>query len=207
MAKKTVIHFVRHGLVQNPKNTYYGRLSGFPLNDRGQLQAGATRDYFSEKLISAFYSSPQLRARETAQIIADAHKNNPVIVSDLLNATHSPFDGYPKSVIEERNWDVFTGVGLNYEQPQDILARGRCFIFEAYASHFEEEIVAVTHGDLIAFLILWAKGIPCTSQNGQLLYEDYLGYGCVNTFTFEFEGEWKLLGIANINPLLKGKFE
>ena len=182
----TTIHFVRHGRVHNPLGLYYGRLLGFPLNDKGKAEASAARDYLAMVPVGAVYSSPRLRARETAQSIASAHEGKFVVVSDWLDEVQSPFDGCPIGVVQDRNWDVYTGVGPDYERPSDVLARGQRFISEVRMGHSGQQVVAVTHGDLIAFLMLWDKGLLCNPQNKQRMYEECLneGYGSVATFRF-----------------------
>lgn len=200
MEDQTIIHFVRHGNVHNPNKIYYGRLLGFPLSDSGKLQVNATRDFFSKESIDAFYSSPQLRARETAQIIISSHDNKFVVVSDLLNEAYTPFDGCPKSLLDERKWDVYTGVDPSYEQPSDVLSRGQRFISEIRKGHSGQQIVAVTHGDFIAFLVLWFKGILCTPQNKQLIYDEKLAYASVTTLIFETNVDGKFIGMNYTAP-------
>lgn len=72
----TTIHFVRHGKVYNPDHLLYERLPGFHLSDRGLRMAQATGAYLAANpqtnTISAVYSSPLERTRETAGAIIDA---------------------------------------------------------------------------------------------------------------------------------------
>ena len=41
MITETIIHFIRHGIVENPEELYYGRLAGFRLAEQGIRQAKA----------------------------------------------------------------------------------------------------------------------------------------------------------------------
>ncbi len=93
METETLISFVRHGQVHNPKDLYYGRLPGFHLNDRGRLQAEATAEALRDRDIATVYSSPLVRARQTAEIICSPHPGLTLQFSDLLLDVHSPFDG------------------------------------------------------------------------------------------------------------------
>ena len=69
----TTIHFVRHGEVDNPNHVLYERLSGFHLSARGVRMAQATAKYIATvpqmRGITAIYSSPLERTRETAREI------------------------------------------------------------------------------------------------------------------------------------------
>ncbi len=66
----TTIHFVRHGKVENPGHLLYERLPGFHLSDVGVRMAQATAHYIAVSpqlnTVSAVYSSPLERTRETA---------------------------------------------------------------------------------------------------------------------------------------------
>lgn len=72
----TTIHFVRHGKVYNPDHLLYERLPDFHLSDLGRRMAQATAAYLANSpqtnTISAVYSSPLDRTRETADAILDA---------------------------------------------------------------------------------------------------------------------------------------
>ena len=66
------IHLVRHGEVKNPERILYGRLDGLGLTDRGHQMAQAVADHFSDYPIMRVISSPLLRARQTAEPLANS---------------------------------------------------------------------------------------------------------------------------------------
>lgn len=68
--KRTVIHLVRHGEVDNPAGIIYGRLTGFGLSALGRAMAGQAARSLAGRDISAIRSSPLQRAQETAGPIA-----------------------------------------------------------------------------------------------------------------------------------------
>jgi broad specificity phosphatase PhoE len=187
MPDPTVLHFVRHGNVQNPDEVYYGRLPGFHLSDKGRRQAHVTAEMLRARprRIAAVFSSPMLRATETAVIIIGAHGCLPFCISGLLNEACTPFDGMPKSIVAERNWDVYTDTGPGYEQPVDVLARAQNFVAEVREQYAGQHVVAITHGDVIAFLKLRAEGAPITPKDKQVLYdEDRLNEGSITSFVY-----------------------
>ncbi len=200
MKSTTKIHFVRHGLVQNQSGVFYGRLLGFPLADEGRDQALAAKIFLREKPIASIYCSPQLRARETANILVEPHKNTIISISELLDEVYSPFDGHPIQEVEKRNWDIYTGIDPNYEKPEDILNRAQQFITAARLGHLGQEIVAVTHGDIIGFLMLWCKGLPCDIALKQSLYTEYIAPASITTFTFQSLKKDELPKIEYVNP-------
>ena len=72
----TTIHFVRHGKVENPGHLLYERLPGFHLSELGVRMAQATAHYIAVSpqlnTVSAVYSSPLERTRETAGEILES---------------------------------------------------------------------------------------------------------------------------------------
>jgi broad specificity phosphatase PhoE len=157
---KTRLSLVRHGDVHNPEQVFYGRLPGFGLSETGRLQARAAADHLCRSSPSALYTSKLRRARETAAIIQSVHPRLVPVCSPLLLEVRSPYEGTPRSTLRNRDWDLYTGTPSSYEQPADVLARIRQFAARARVEHAGEHVVAVTHGDLIFFLILWAHGHP-----------------------------------------------
>jgi broad specificity phosphatase PhoE len=165
MNDQTTIYFVRHGEVHNPRNVFYGRLPRFRLSKRGQIQAQTTTNILGNKPLTAIFSSPLLRARQTAKIIFTPHDIQPMRISQLLNEVHTPFDGHPVKELIARDWDIYRDVPGGYEQPPDILERAKRFIANIRTKYPGQHVVAVTHGDVILFLVLWAKGIPVSAEN------------------------------------------
>jgi broad specificity phosphatase PhoE len=89
---------VRHGETEfNRADVFRGR-TDLPLNDRGRLQARAAADYLLIPPISAFYSSPLLRAMETAEEIAAPHRGRVEPVDSFIDIDYGQWSG--KSVGE-----------------------------------------------------------------------------------------------------------
>jgi broad specificity phosphatase PhoE len=187
MNQSTTIYFVRHGEVHNPQGFYYGRLPGFHLSSEGLLQAKRAAAFLEKCQITAIYSSPLERATETAGIISE-QLGIESQTSELLLEVFSPFDGQAVSVLAERNWDVYTSTKPPYEQPIDILNRAQNFTWQIRSNYLGKNIIAVTHGDLIAFMVLWAKQISVTPQDKQALYKSFLTYASISSFTYETSG-------------------
>jgi broad specificity phosphatase PhoE len=154
----TTIHLVRHGLVHNPAEVMYGRLPRFRLSVEGQQQAKAAAAHLKKKSIAALYSSPLLRTRQTAQAILAHHPHLPLRTKSELLEIHVPWDGTPITEMNARNWDMYTGNQPPYETPHSVVVRVRRFLDWVRCAHGGEEVIAVSHGDVIAFTTLWALG-------------------------------------------------
>jgi broad specificity phosphatase PhoE len=199
MNQSTTIHFVRHGEVHNAQNLYYGRLPGFHLSTKGLPQVQRAAAHLKKYEITAVYSSPLERAIETAKIIGEQLKIEPQ-TSELLLEAFSPFDGQAVSVLAERNWDVYTGTKPPYEQPVDILRRAQNFTLQIRSKYPEKNIIAVTHGDLIAFMVLWAKQLSLTPQDKQALYKSFLTYASISSFIYETSEETEIPKFEYFQP-------
>ena len=186
----TTISLLRHGLVENPNAVYYGRLPNFGLAAQGRAQATAAGRYLADTDVRVVYHSPMLRARQTAEIVAaQLAVPVPLIVCDLLIEIASPYDGQTIAAMERRNWDFYNEVQPPYETPADILARMLAFFDKVHAEHPGQHIVGVSHGDPIAFAILWAFGRPATTAAKRELAECgiedlYPAPASVSTFRF-----------------------
>jgi broad specificity phosphatase PhoE len=161
----TRIYLVRHGEVHNPAKILYGRLPRFRLSERGRRQAMRAALNLKEMPLVAVYSSPLLRARQTAEEILCYHPLLTLKKSALINEVYFPFQGDPAAAVDARNGDVYSGVGPTYEQPEDILARMQNFLWRVRKRYAGRQVVAVCHGDLILFTLLWAAGRSVTVKN------------------------------------------
>lgn len=154
----TTLLVVRHADVHNPGDVIYGRLPRFRLSHLGQEQAKRLAEFLADQPISAIYSSPQLRARQTAQHIAAHRPGVTVRISSLLAEIMTSWQGTPNSI---------AGPNLNFfaerraerdETLEQIAHRIRRFLRLVLRRHPEQTVVAVSHGDPILILQLLVAG-------------------------------------------------
>ena len=84
------IHLVRHGEVHNPEGVLYGRIPHFHLSERGHKMAeAAAKELQSDhRKVTALYSSPLLRTRESAEPIKEAFKLEPITDARFIEPTN-----------------------------------------------------------------------------------------------------------------------
>ena len=187
---KTVIYLVRHGLVHNPSDVFYGRLPRFRLSEEGQRQAAAAAQALSQKPLAALYCSPLLRTRQTAQAILAYHAHLKLQTTPLLLEVGTPWDGTPITKMVARGWDIYTENEAPHEKPEHIVGRAMRFLEGVRTKYKGQQVVAVSHGDVIAFTILWAKGQPLDwrhkGENSRFGFSDnYPQTASITTLTFD----------------------
>ena len=143
-------YFVRHGQTEKNKEKVLQGRSNPPLNDKGREQAGILGDAFKRNGIffDKVYSSPLLRAVETARMIAG---ENAEIIMDarLLEMDYGPYEGVslenpPQEVI------TFFSDFVNHPAPEgmeplDSVVRRVGSFIEELKSCTEKNILIVTH--------------------------------------------------------------
>jgi broad specificity phosphatase PhoE len=188
MKTPTTVYFVRHGHVHNPQAIIYGRLPRFRLSEQGVGEARTAGQMMSATTLHAAYSSPLLRARQTASEILTFHPRLKLRQSALLNEVFTVFEGRPNAVGDQRRDDYYTGVGPPYEQPADIVQRVLKFFETVRKRHDGQNIMAVTHGDVVIFTMLWARGLALSPDNKANLhalgFNGYPATGSITAFTF-----------------------
>ncbi len=201
---ETAISFVRHGEVYNPDNVFYGRLAGFGLSDRGRYQATRAARMLNGRL-TAIFSSPLLRARQTAGKLAKLNPHLKLHISSLLAEVASPFDGRPAREVDNLNGDVYTGSDDRFEQPHDIVHRVHKFIRRSRRQYAGDQIAAVTHGDVIAFAVLSAHGQPLLPSHKVRLAlfgipDGYPALASITTFSFRTTQDDEKPSITYLRP-------
>jgi len=205
MTAPTTIYFVRHGNVHNPAQILYGRLPRFRLSERGLEEARSAGRFLNSTPVAALYCSPLLRARQTVREIHAFHPSLKLRRSPNLIEVLNPFEGQPSAEVDARQGDVYTGVGPPYEQPHDIVARTLRFFQLARGRHPGKKVVAVTHGDVIVFGMLWARGLALTPQNKASLHAigftgGYPATGSLTAFTFRTDSPRELPEVRYFKP-------
>ncbi len=199
------IHLIRHGEVHNPEQILYGRLPRFRLTQNGRRQARAAGEYLKGRSIAALFSSPLLRARQSAQEIIQYHPLLKLRISTLINEVCTSFEGRPGAEVDARNGDIYSDGGACNEQPQDIVHRVRRFIHRLGRPYTNAQVAAVTHGDVITFMTLWAKGFDLTPRNKTRLrlagYPDaYPAHASITTLTYQGTADDEKPDISYIVP-------
>ncbi len=182
-APPTTILLVRHTEVHNPDRVLYGRLPRFRLSDYGRQQAERTAAFLAHRPVAAIYSSPLLRARQTAGIIARSHPDAARHVSTLLHEVGSGWHGTPVATFKPGFVVYRERRGPGDEALEDVAARMVRFVLRTRRRHPGACVVAVSHGDPISALrvVLSGRELTLASVRGY----DYAGLGSVTEITYQ----------------------
>jgi probable phosphoglycerate mutase len=166
MSTTTTIWLARHGEVHNPGGLLYGRLPRMRLSQEGQRQAEALATFLAPRPLVAVYSSPMLRARSTAALVANRHALLGRVRIDCdLQEIRTGWQGHPLGVLEQINWDFYA----HPREPDDeslqiIHDRMQRWLKRMLRRHAGGEVVGVSHGDPILILVGTLRGMPLDTQ-------------------------------------------
>ena len=183
--KPTTVFFVRHGEVYNPKDIVYLRSPRFRLSERGVQEVETTARYLRKEPISVIYSSPMLRARQTAKILQNYHPTAPIHISRYINELKSSWQGSSRDAMNQIDWNFYD----NRQHPadetrEDVAARVQQQARQTLRRHGGESVVWVAHGDVVIIATLWGKGLPLTDL-AKYKGANYIGHASVTKFVFE----------------------
>jgi broad specificity phosphatase PhoE len=163
--RPTRVHLVRHGQVDNPRRVVYGRLPGWHLSAKGRRQAQAAARALAARGITALFSSPLERARETADIVAGVLHLPVQVREDLTeSALAARWEGLLwLQVWTQRHgeWETYRKRPLEMDAPEPLaaLAARMSAAVRGLATAFAgQEIVAVSHGDPIKAAVVALTG-------------------------------------------------
>jgi broad specificity phosphatase PhoE len=202
---KTILSLIRHGHVYNPDNLFYGHLPRFRLSEKGKQQARCAAEILTGRNLSAVFSSPLLRARQTAKEIITHYPHLRLRITELISEISTPFDGRPSNEVDARNGDVYTGSAPRYEQPLDVLKRVQKFIARTRKQYSGEHTVAVTHGDVIAIAVMAVHNQQLIAANKAKLKplgisDGYPALASITSFTFHTNSPDELPEVHYLRP-------
>lgn len=115
MNKIRKIYLIRHCEPQLPEGIpiCIGK-KDIPLSDFGRKQALDLKDFFSKININSIYSSPLIRSKETAIIIAN-EKRNVIVKKDFSEFDIGKWDGMPFAEIKKKYPQEYKDRGENLE--------------------------------------------------------------------------------------------
>ncbi|MHB8719649.1 MAG: histidine phosphatase family protein [Candidatus Dormibacteria bacterium] len=163
----TRVFLARHCDVRNPEGVLYGHLPDFPLSDRGIAQAHAMGRHLATTAARAIWTSPLLRAQQTAEIVASHLPGATITTTDDL--VEARFGHYlqgirPQEVPYRRPlWFVhmvWPGLLRRDESVRAMAERVKRPVDRILAEHPGQGGICISHGDPIQAFWVRADGRP-----------------------------------------------
>ena len=174
----TTIYFVRHGEYKNPDNIVPWRLPRFSLSEKGIENIKRNAEYFRNKNIEVIYSSPVLRARQSAKILAKI-LNKKIIISSLISEVYTPLQNKHISYEEFNKKKTYPflndfHIKKKGESIDEIFLRIDQLVKKVLKKHKGKNIIFVSHGDPIMIYILRKKGIEISGKLEDFQNNNYI---------------------------------
>ncbi len=148
---RTIVHLVRHGLVENPGGTLYGRLPDYHLSELGREMTLKAAEFLADRDVTHLRCSPLERAQESMEPIA-ARYPLPVTIDGRVIEAGNLLEGQLVSLggpamRNPKNWWLFRNPlrptwGEAYTE---IVARMRLAMRDAAAAAQGHEAIVVSH--------------------------------------------------------------
>ncbi len=207
----TWIYLVRHGqTVWNEEGRLCGS-SDVPLSDEGLAQARKLAARLKDIDITAIYSSPLLRARQTAEAIAACHCVEVKVEPDLREIDYGDWEGLKVVDAAERfpelerlrREDPMRFAAPNGEPMQLFAERVISAIQRIAASHADETVCVVAHQTVNRFILCWILQSPHLAdfRFWRQLRQDP---ACVNLLQVREDGMWRVCLVNDICHLMEG---
>jgi probable phosphoglycerate mutase len=160
------LFLIRHGQTDWIAKGVAGRLPGVHLNDEGRLQAARLAARLKALPITAIYSSPLERTRETAAPLAEALR---LEVRPCDEAVELDFGGWQGARIPELDadprWRAFNTLRSMTRAPDgelmpEVQTRIVAAIGRIRDAHSDGVVALFSHGDVIRSAVAYFAGVP-----------------------------------------------
>ena len=150
----TTIGFVRHGVTAWNKEGRAQGSSDIPLDDEELRWRQHVAKRFAEEQWDVIYTSPLIRAKKTAEIIA-ARTPGVTLLEDirLREFGGGLIEGTTVAERLEKWGQSWREMELGIEPDEEIISRGMAFVEDMKVAHAGQRVLVVSHGGFIKRLI------------------------------------------------------
>ncbi|HEY0471167.1 MAG TPA: histidine phosphatase family protein [Kribbella sp.] len=161
---RTIVVLARHGRTDYHHGNRYAGSTDLPLDEVGRLQAERLKEWAEDFAPDALWSSPMLRARQTAAPTAEALGLEPVLDDRLREVDFGSAEGrrlsqLPPDVAKAFELDP---VGAHFPDGEDPAAAADR-VLEAFqqigSQHQGRKVLVVAHNTLIRLLVCKVLGL------------------------------------------------
>ena len=162
----TTFLLIRHGETDDHGKALSGRRPGVRLNALGRRQAEQLAARLAGEGITAVYSGPLERVRETAAALAGRAGLGVRAAPELDEIDLGEWSGQPFDALAGRDdWRLFNTVRSCTRAPGgelmlEVQARAVAFLQRLRGEHPSDAVALVTHSDVIKAVLAYYLGVP-----------------------------------------------
>ncbi len=199
-----LFYFVRHGETEwNAGGRWCGR-SDVPLSAVGRRQAELLARRLQPLSIQALYSSPLMRALETARLIGQAAGLEPVVDGRLVELSYGEWEGRTYEESKRTNPDIYrtweadpaAQAPPGGESGEQLMIRVKPFLREVAERHPVGNVVVVCHRTLCRLVACHIMGVPLAEYRQRIPMDN----AALNTFETR-EGKWCVVAFNDTSHL------
>jgi probable phosphoglycerate mutase len=157
---------IRHAPTAETGTVLTGRLPGVALHDEGRDIAETLAAALAPTSITAVYTSPVLRCRQTAKAVALPHDLSPTTLGSLAEVDYGEWAGRTlKSLARTKLWESVLMAPSRVRFPggetlREVQVRAVAACEEIALRHPRGTVAVVSHGDVIKSIVAHYLGTP-----------------------------------------------
>lgn len=157
---------IRHAPTPETGKKLTGRLPGVGLAAPGREAAESTAAALAGLPLAAVYTSPLMRCRETARIVAAPHGLRPIPYQSLVEVDYGTWSGRSLASLKRtKAWRSLLWAPSRFRFPGgerlgEVAARSAAACEDLVAAHPDATIAVVSHGDVIKSALASYLGVP-----------------------------------------------
>lgn len=157
----TRIFLIRHGATVLTAEDRFAGATNVQLSEDGRQQARRLADRLADIPVAAIYASPMDRTRETAEILAEPHRQKVQTRDGLREISHGHWEEMTRQDVEKNfpaeaaAWDEdpYTCAPEGGETGLAVTARALPALLEIVRAHPGEPVIVVSHKATIRLLL------------------------------------------------------
>jgi len=172
----TRLLLIRHGATSATEENRFSGSGSAELSEEGRWQAARLGERLAQEQLTAIYSSPLSRARDTAAIVGSHCGLEPLLRDGLQEIGHGHWEGMKRDDVEREfgaeyaAWeaDPFTFAPAAGESGVAVLARALPVIRDIVMAHPGEQIAVVSHKATLRLVLSSLLGFDARGYRDRL---------------------------------------
>lgn len=170
-----MIYLMRHGADPSDR---LGGWSTYGLTEKGRIQVHNAKSSLRNKGITQIYSSDLIRAKETAEIVADELSLKVTYLPQFRESNNGLLAGMLKTEAAEKYPEIYwnaldwTETWPGGESPEQFFHRIQGAWYEFKKQVGNDNVLLVSHGGVMNIILCLENGIPYTNKETHFKIDD-----------------------------------